>query len=162
MANIILIITATLNALVAGLFFAWSVSVTLGLARVSDSEYVSVMQAINRAIQNPVFFAAFFGAQIFLPICLFLFYGQSSRFFLILAATVIYTIGVMGVTIFGNVPMNDRLDRIDMKSASIEEISLQRKNYEGTWNTLNNIRTVSSTLAVILIIIACVEVNKDF
>ena len=60
MANIILVITATLTALVAGLFFAWSVSITLGLARVSDSEYVSVMQSINRAIQNPVFFAAFF------------------------------------------------------------------------------------------------------
>ena len=66
-ANIILIITATLSALVAGLFFAWSVSVTLGLARVSDSEYVSAMQSINRAIQNPAFFTAFFGAQILLP-----------------------------------------------------------------------------------------------
>ena len=161
MANIILVITATLTALVAGLFFAWSVSVTLGLARVSDSEYVSVMQSINRAIQNPVFFAAFFGAQIFLPICLFLFYGQTSQFWLLLAATVIYTIGVMGVTIFGNVPLNNRLDSFDLKTANQQEISLQRTNFEGTWNNLNTVRTISSTLAVILVIIACLEANKD-
>ncbi len=106
-ANIILVITATLTALVAGLFFAWSVSITLGLLRVSDSEYVAVMQSTNRAIQNPIFFAAFFGAQIFLLVSLFFFYGQNSRFSLLLAAAVIYTIGVMGVTIFGNVPMNN-------------------------------------------------------
>ena len=161
LANIILVITATLNALVAGFFFAWSVSVTLGLARVSDSEYVSVMQSINRAIQNPVFFAAFFGAQIFLPICLFLFYAQTSRFWLLLAATVIYTIGVMGVTIFGNVPLNNRLDSFDLKTANQQEISLQRTNFEGTWNNLNMVRTIFSTLAVILIIFACLEAKKD-
>ena len=147
LANIILVVTAILNALVAGLFFAWSVSITLGLARVSDSEYLSVMQSTNRAIQNPLFFTAFFGAQILLPVCIFLYYGQASRFWLLLAATVIYTIGVMGVTIFGNVPMNNSLDRFDLSSAKNDEISLQRKNYETRWNNLNTIRTVSSTAA---------------
>ena len=159
--NIILGVTAVLNALVAGLFFAWSVSITLGLARVSDVEYVSVMQSTNRAIQNPLFFFAFFGAQILLPICLFLFYGQSSRFWLLLAALIIYTVGVMGVTIFGNVPMNNALDRFDLQSAKSEEIALQRKNYETRWNNLNTVRTVSSTVAVMLIIIACLEVKND-
>ena len=161
LANIILVITATLTALVAGLFFAWSVSITLGLARVSDSEYVSVMQSTNRAIQNPLFFGAFFGAQIFLVVCLFIFYGQTSRFWLILAAAVIYTVGVMGVTIFGNVPMNNALDNFDLSSAQKDEIALQRKNYEARWNNLNTIRTVSSTVAVILIIIACLEAKND-
>lgn len=159
--NIILVVTAVLTALVAGLFFAWSVSITLGLLRVSDSEYVSVMQSTNRAIQNPLFFAAFFGAQIFLFVSLFFFYGQSSRFWLLLAATVFYTVGVMGVTIFGNVPMNNSLDRFDLKSATQEEISTHRKNYEGRWNALNNVRTISSTIAIILVIIACLEAKNE-
>jgi uncharacterized membrane protein len=161
LANIILVMTAALTALVAGLFFAWSVSITLGLLRVSDSEYVSVMQATNRAIQNPLFFAAFFGAQIFLPVSLFFFYGQGSRFWLLLAAAVFYTFGVMGVTIFGNVPMNNALDSFDPKSATQVEISTQRKNHERRWNNLNNIRTVSSTIAVILVIIACLEAKNN-
>lgn len=161
LANIILVITATLTALVAGLFFAWSVSITLGLLRVSDSQYVSVMQSTNRAIQNPIFFAAFFGAQIFLIVSLFFFYSQANRFWLLLAAAVIYTIGVMGVTIFGNVPMNNSLDAFDLQSASQEEISTTRKNYEGRWNALNNVRTVSSTVAIILVIIACLNSKND-
>lgn len=156
-SNIILTITAVLTALVAGLFFAWSVSITLGLQRVSDAEYVSVMQAANRAIQNPLFFAAFFGAQIFLLVSVFLFYGQTSRFGLILAAAVIYTVGVMGVTIFGNVPMNNALDRFDLQTATQEEISAQRKNYETRWNNLNHIRAVSSTVSLIIIVIACLD-----
>lgn len=160
-ANTILIITATLTALVAGLFFAWSVSITRGLMRVSDAEYILVMQSTNRAIQNPLFFAAFFGVQILLPVCLFLFYGQTSRFWLLLAAAVIYTAGVMGVTVFGNVPMNNVLDSFDLQTASKEEISMSRKNYEERWNNLNNIRTVSSTIAVILVIIACLEKKYD-
>jgi uncharacterized membrane protein len=154
-SNIILVIAGTLTALVAGLFFAWSVSITLGLARVSATEYVSVMQATNRAIQNPLFFTAFFGAQILLPVCVFLFYGQTTRFWLLLAATLVYTFGVMGVTIFGNVPMNNALDDFKAEAAEPEEIQRQRQNYEGRWNNLNHIRTVSSTLAIVLFIIAC-------
>lgn len=160
-ANIILVITAVLNALVAGLFFAWSVSITQGLLRVSDSEYISAMQSTNRAIQNPVFFTAFFGAQILLPVCLYLFYGQNPRFWLLSGAFAVYTIGVMGVTIFGNVPMNNALDQFDLKSATPNAISEQRKNYEARWNNLNSIRTVSSAIAITLIVIACVQSKSE-
>lgn len=141
----------------AGLFYAFSCAVNLGLARLSNAEYVSAMQSINRAIQNPVFFAAFFGAPILLLLSTFLHYGQSMRFRFLLAATVIYLIGTFGVTVFGNVPLNNTLDRFKLKSASEEEIALQRANFRGRWNNLNTIRTVSSTLAVILLLIACLN-----
>lgn len=157
LANIILVFTALTTALMAGLFYAWSCSVMLGFARLSDREFVSAMQATNRAIQNPIFFAAFFGAPLFLPISTFLHYGESPRFALLLGATVIYTIGTFGVTIFGNVPLNNTLDRFNLESATAEEIALQRRNFERRWNNLNTIRTVSSTIAVILIVIACLN-----
>ncbi len=160
-SEIILAITAVLTALVAGLFYAWSISITQGLLRVSDSEYVSVMQSTNRAIQNPVFFAAFFGAQILLPVCLFLFYGQGARFWLLLGAFMIYTAGVTGVTICGNVPLNNHLDRFEMTTATAQEISAARKNYETVWNNLNTVRTVSSTLAITLAIIACLQSKNE-
>jgi len=156
-ANTILAITVTLTALSAGIFYAWSVSVTLGLKRLSDQEYVSFMQETNRAIQNPWFFVVFFGAAILLPVSSYLNYGQSGRFELLLAATIVYLVGVIGVTIFGNVPMNERLDRFEMESATDEEIKTQRKNYEGRWNFLNNIRTICSTIAIALVIIACLN-----
>jgi uncharacterized membrane protein len=156
-ANIILIISATLTALIAGLFYGWSVSVILGLRRLPDREYISFMQATNREIQNPLFFTAFFGAAILLPVSIFLHYGQSLRFWFLLAATLCYLVGVMGVTIFGNVPMNNTLESFDLKSATDPEITLQRKNYEGRWNFLNHIRTVASTTATVLVILACLN-----
>lgn len=155
--NILLVITATLTALMAGLFYAWSCSVMPGFARLSDKEFVSAMQATNRAIQNPVFFAAFFGAPILLPIITFLHYGQSMRFRFLLAASVIYLIGTFGVTLFGNVPLNNLLDRLNLEAASEEETAAQRANFERPWNNLNTVRTVSSTLAVILVVIGCLN-----
>ena len=161
-ANIILTITATLTALIAGLFYSWSVSITLGLARVSDVEYVSVFQATNRAIQNPIFLTAFMGAQILLPVCVFLFYRQPMRFWLLLAATIIYAAGVIGVTFFGNIPLNNKLDKFDLQSATQQEIAQQRKEFENPWNGLNTVRTVSSTLAIVLVIVACLDRKNDF
>ena len=155
--NILLVITATFTALMAGLFYAWACSVMVGFARLSDREFISVMQKTNRAIQNPVFFAAFFGAPIFLIISTVFHYNQSPPFALLLAATVIYTIGTFGVTIFGNVSMNNILDRFNLESATDEEIAQQRANFERRWNNLNHIRTVSSTIAVILVVIACLN-----
>jgi uncharacterized membrane protein len=145
-----------LTGLVAGLFYAWSCSVMLGFARLKDREFVSVMQKTNRAILNPVFFASFLGAPIMLPISAFLSYG-AARFWFVLAATVIFTTGTFGVTMFGNVPLNNILDRFDPETATDEEISRQRANFERRWNHLNTIRAVSSTLALILLIIACLN-----
>jgi uncharacterized membrane protein len=156
-ANFILVLTATLTALMAGLFFAWSCSVMPGFARLSDKEFVSAMQAMNRAIQNPVFFAAFFGAPIFLVISTVLHYGESVRFALLSAAAIVYLTGNFGVTIFGNVPLNNTLDRFDLKSATDEEIARQRANFERRWSNLNHSRAVASSVAVILIVIACLN-----
>ena len=159
LTNILLVMTATTTALMAGLFYAFSCSVNLGLARLSNAEYISAMQSINRAIQNPIFFAAFFGAPILLPLSVFLHYGQplSVRFWFLLAATIIYLLGTFCVTIFGNVPLNNTLDRFNLQSASEEEIAVQRADFEGQWNNLNTVRTISSTLAIMLIIIACLN-----
>lgn len=156
-ANILLVITAALTALMAGLFYAWSCSVMVGFARLNDREFVSVMQKSNRAIQNPVFFAAFFGAPLFLIISTVCFYDQSPRFAFLLAAAVIYLIGNFGITVFGNVPMNNALDRFDLETATAEETARQRANFERRWNNLNHIRALSSTISLIHIIIACLN-----
>ena len=50
------------TGLVAGVFYAYAVSVNLGLATQPDASYVATMQAINDRIENPLFFASFFGA----------------------------------------------------------------------------------------------------
>jgi uncharacterized membrane protein len=162
-ANLILILTATVTALIAGLFFAWSCSVTLGLARIPDTLYIAAMQAMNRAILNPVFLICFVGNVLLLPLSAYMFYSSpvSTRFILLVAASVVYLAGVFAVTIFGNVPLNESLDAFALDAASAADIAAQRVAFEKPWNTLNMIRTVASTLSVVLVIIACLSKAEE-
>ena len=54
--------TFTTGLIIAGVFYAYAVSVNLGLATQPDADYVAAMQVINERIQNPLFFLSFFGA----------------------------------------------------------------------------------------------------
>src|SRR5688500_13358466 len=113
-STIVLIVTATTTGLIAGLFYAYSCSVNLGLGRLPDGAYLAAMQSINKAILNPVFFATFIGTFLLLPVCTYLHYKPSStKFIILLIATTLYVAGVFGVTMFGNVPLNGSLARID-------------------------------------------------
>lgn len=160
MIMVLLIITAVLTALIAGLFYAYSCSVVLGLGKLSDAEYLKAMQNINREILNPVFFMSFMGTAILLPLSTFLFRGEQPVFIFLLIATFVYLIGVFGVTIVGNVPMNNLLDQFDISTSTAEAVKQMRENFENRWNFLNNIRTVFSVISILLVVCACIW-NKN-
>ena len=84
----------------------------------------------------------------------------TNRFWFLLAATIIYLTGVLGVTIFGNIPLNENLASFHLQTALPETIALQRAKFEIPWNNLNTIRTISSLLAIVLVIIGCVKVQS--
>jgi uncharacterized membrane protein len=157
--QIILVITTMLTSLIAGLFYAYSCSVNNGLGKLPDEGYIAAMQSINREILNPLFFASFMGTLIFLPISTWLQYksGSSTAFGFLLAATLLYAIGTFGVTMAGNVPLNNALDKFNLKMASAEEIQLARQKFESQWNRLHNIRTVAVVLSLLLVIISCIK-----
>jgi uncharacterized membrane protein len=154
--NIVLILAATATALMAGLFFAWTCSVMPGIGRLPDAGFLSSMQAMNRAIQNPIFFLAFFGPLLLLPFSAYLHREPlSPRFWLLVAAAVLYGVGVFGITMVGNVALNDRLDAFPIAPASAADLVAMRAAFEKPWNTLNTIRTLASAGCIVLVIIAC-------
>jgi uncharacterized membrane protein len=162
METITLAITATMTALMAGLFFAWSVSVVPGLARLSDHEYVAAFQAMNRAIQNPIFLFCFMGVAIALPLCAWMQFDlKSLRFWFLVAAVASYWIGVIGVTMIGNVPMNETLDGFQLQGANAAEVAQARLNFEAPWNKLNMIRTIASTVSILFVVLSCLVTEKD-
>lgn len=160
--NMILATTALCNALMAGIFFAFSNPVMPGLKRLSDIEFLKSLQSITKVIQNPVFFIVFFGVLVLLPLCTFLNYEKpiSTRFWLLLSATLIYLVGVFGVTIPGNIPMNEIPDKIDLMKIPAETISLQRVNFEAKWNNLNMIRTIAAAVSLLMVILSFVKPLK--
>lgn len=159
-ANVILVLTALLVALMAGLFFAYSCSVIPGLGRLSDTEYLRSMQSINRAILNPVFLGCFMGALLLLPLSTWMAYRQAivpARFWFLLIAFLAYAIGVFGVTVAGNVPMNNVLDKLDITGSSLEVLRTQRAGFENRWNFLHHIRTVSAIASLVFTLLACLD-----
>lgn len=161
--NLVLMTTATTTALIAGLFFAYSCSVNLGLGLLPDTEYLNAMQSINRAILNPVFFLVFFSPMLLLPLSTHLSYtpGASVRFTCLLVAAVLYFGGVFGVTIFGNVPLNEALDAFNIHNASAEAIRKERLIFEKPWNRLNMVRTIASLLTILFVLAAFLAPRKS-
>ena len=154
MKTAVLFITILLNALSVGFFFAWSVSVILGTQKVSDYTYLESMQSINREILNPAFFIVFFGSLITLIINTCLQFNNKPVFWLVLASTIIYLIGTFGVTAFGNVPLNNELDTLNINSIILKELENFRTYYESTWNHYHSIRTISGMISFILLLIS--------
>ncbi len=151
---ILLVITGVFTALLAGLFYGYAVSVNRGLGLLKDSEYVAAMKSINIVIQNPLFFLSFFGSVILLPLITFLSWGDagSVRFTLLLIASGFFIIGSFVVTVAGNVPLNEKLARLDLSHASVQKIAKKaRRLYEEPWNRLHTIRTLTSIVATTLI-----------
>ena len=161
---IILIIATFTTGIMAGIFFAWSNAVTAGLARLTDMEYLRAFQSMNRTILNPIFFLTFFGPAILLPISSYQHFKimATTPFWMLLAASMAYLIGVIIVTFAGNIPLNKILDESVLGEFSSSETKFLRENFENKWNSLNWIRTYSASAAFLLLIIICLTNKANF
>lgn len=157
--DLTLVSTAILTALMAGFFFSYSISVSLGLGKLSDKEFLNAMQNINKEVQNPIFFICFFGALSMLFISCFLQSYQNSFTFLIVA-TLVYLLGVFFVTVLVNVPLNNKLDLFDISNSTEITAKQMRNVFEKRWNFWNNLRTVASILSLLFVILACIQKTK--
>lgn len=144
------------TGLMAGVFYAYAISVNLGLAEQPDDSYVATMNEVNEKIQNPLFFPGFFGALVF-PFAALVAHiprRRSGRFRLILLASLLYVGGSFLVTALANVPLNDELARV-ATDAPASELARARAAYEGPWNFWNGVRAVFSSLAFAALVGAC-------
>ena len=155
-----LITTVILTGLSAGLFYAWSVSVIPGTQKVVDGTYLETMQSINRAILNPAFFLIFFGSLIFLSLSSIYQYHNGITFWFMLAAAILYALGTFGVTVFGNVPLNDQLDILKLEELNWDKIAEFRQFYESNWNRLHLVRTIFAVIAFMLSVLTLFSYSK--
>ena len=127
--TIILALAILLTGLMAGIFFTWSNAVKPGIGKLSDIEYLRALQSMNRVILNNAFKIIFLGAIIavaLVPVFYFNLYPKNI-FWLFVFTLVIYWIGVFGVTVSGNIPLNEILDKTNLESITSEEIKTLRK-----------------------------------
>lgn len=151
------------SGLIAGLLYAWTVSVIPGTRRVDHSTYITTMQSINKAILNPAFVVPYMGLPVLLVAAAVVQFraGDTRRGALLTGAAVTYVLGVLGVTIGGNVPLNDALDAFDLNGSNEQAVADRRQSYETPWNRWHHLRTAASigsfTLTAVAAMVAASE-----
>ena len=144
--------TALGCGLAAGVFFAFSTFVMPALKRVTPSGGVEAMQSINRVALTPPFMIALFGTALAaLGLIVWSVVSSADRpTALIVAGGGLYLVGTIGVTIAGNVPLNDRLERADSSQAT----SRSWHEWVDRWNAWNHVRTAAALAAAALLTVA--------
>lgn len=143
LADILTIVGLTLLALGGGTFWSFSTGVMPGLRRTDDTAFVTAMRAINRAVINPLFLLPIFLPPVLLGWAGFL-QRTEPRGWLLIASGLVFLVGVVVVTMVGNVPLNNALD------TSTEADGPARTAFERRWNAWNGVRSAASVVAIAL------------
>ncbi len=134
------------NAVVAGVFLTFSELVMPALGAVRGAGPVEAMQVINRKVFRTVFMVLLFAMMALAPVLAVLglaVTGGAAGWWMV-AGGLAYIAGVMAVTVRGNVPMNERLDRMEAGAA---ETAAYWQVYLRGWTRWNSVRTAASALA---------------
>jgi len=143
------------SALVGGVFKAFSEFIMAGLLRAAPAAGIESMQWINRTVLRTEFVAALLSIAVFSAAfalyALFAFAGPGRA--IILIAAFIYIPCVFLMTMYGNVPMNNRLAKLDHQS---DEAARYWVTYGKQWTRLNHIRTLGCIFTAGLYLIAAI------
>ena len=148
------------SAVIGGVFSAFSEFIMSGLLRAAPAGGIESMQHINRTVIRTQFVTGILLIALFSV--LFAIYSLSAfegaaRVTLLLAP-VVYLPTVFLMTIFGNVPMNKKLERLDHNSAQAEAYWFE---YGRVWTRLNHVRSAGSLFTAGLYILAAVMLTTS-
>lgn len=151
------VITATLwfaaisVGLMAGVYFAFSAFVMQALDAAGRPAGMAAMQSINRIIVRSLFLPLFFASSLaclLLAVFGVMIWGSVGAWQMVIGG-VIYLVGMLAVTAFANVPLNNALEAVDAAGAEAEAMW---RRYMQRWLPWNHVRTVSCTVSLILMI----------
>lgn len=151
------LLLALWSAVVGGVFSAFSEFIMSALLRAEPAAGIEAMQHINHTVIKTQFVA---GILLIAPLSVFLaVYGlnhsDGAARVALLLASVVYLPTVFLMTIFGNVPMNNKLDRLDHTDPEAERYW---REYGRSWTRLNHIRTIGSVLTAVFYLTASVAI----
>ena len=73
---------------------------------------------------------------------------------LIVLISVVYLLGVQGITIAIHIPLNNHIQKVVIEELSEEAITEERVKFERKWNYFNNFRTsISISVSLLLLIL---------
>ena len=143
------------SAVVGGVFSAFSEFIMSALLKAEPASAIEVMQHINRDVIRTQFVAGILSIAVFST--LFTLYSivvfEGAALVTLILAALVYLPSVFFVTMFGNVPMNNRLDSLDHSSTPTHAYWLE---YSRKWTRLNHVRSLGSVLTAGLYMTAAI------
>ena len=135
-----------LCALVTGFIFTYAVVVMPGFAKLDDRDFIRAFQVTDGVIQNnqPLFMLAWIGSIVSVVATMILGFIELHGIerWTVFAIGFVYLLGVQGITIRIHLPLNNRLQRLEIDEMDPESLSKERNKFETRWNYFNNIRTL--------------------
>jgi uncharacterized membrane protein len=155
--QIALILATFLCSLVAGFVFAFALVVMPGIRSLNDRGFIRAFQVMDRIIQNnqPIFMLVWVGSVVALVTSAVLGIGQldGAGRLLIAFAALAYLFGVQLPTFAINVPLNNKLQTLDVDAMNETTQKAARNDFEPRWVLWNSIRTAFASLASALLIV---------
>ncbi len=155
--QIVLILAAFLCSLVAGFVFAFALVVRPGIKSLGDREFIRAFQVMDGIIQNnqPIFVLVWVGSVVALVTAAVLGFGQldGAGRLLIIFAALAYLFGVQLSTFTINVPLNNKLQTLDVDAMNETAQEAAPQDFEPRWNRWNSSRTIFASLASALLML---------
>ena len=158
--DVALVFAALTCSLVTGFIFTYAVVVMPGFSKLNDKEFLRAFQVTDRVIQNnqPLFMLTWVGSiiSVLSVIAISIFSLGFSEAWIMFVVGLIYLLGVQGITISIHLPLNNRIQAIDINNMNDQSLNEERTKFETRWNNFNKIRTFiafSTSLSFLLILI---------
>ena len=155
--EISLFLSVLFCALATGFILTYAIVVMPGLSKLDDKAFIKAFQVTDRIIQNnqPIFILIWLGSiiSVFSTIIVSIFSLGILEAWLIIFTSVVYFLGVQVITITIHLPLNRRIQNIDINSTNSQTLSDERKNFEKKWNYFNNIRTGIALFVVFIFLL---------
>lgn len=145
----VMVSATLLCSLVAGFLFAFAVVAMPGIGRLNDRSFIRAFQVIDGVIQDnqPIFMFVWVGSVVALVVAAAIGFSQidGANRTILIGAVIVYLLGVQLPTARINIPLNNRIQALDVDQMSDQQASNARTEFEGQWNRWNVIRTVVAT-----------------
>ena len=156
--EISLISSAMLCSLVAGITLVFAIVVMPGISKFEDKEFLKAFQLIDGVIQNnqPLFLLVWLGSIISVLVTILssiITLGFLDSLIIVCVCS-IYLFGVQSITILIHLPLNQRIQNLDINNLDKDKLNEERTKFESKWNFFNKIRTgVAIFVSLMLLII---------
>jgi len=155
--DITLYLSVLFCALATGFILTYAVVVMPGLSKLDDKEFIKAFQVTDGIVQNnqPIFILIWIGSiiSVLCTIIVSILSLGTLKAWLIILTSLIYLLGVQGITISIHLPLNKHIQNIDIDTTDSQTLSSERKNFETKWNFFNNIRTVIALFVIFIFLL---------